>query len=72
MAVTHFVTQFTHVSRHPRVKNRKQKKIWKTVLKMWSQICGKKFFVSTKKSFRKKFKNKKLKIIKTFIIFVGL
>ena len=24
LAVTHFVTQFTHVSRHPRVKNRKQ------------------------------------------------
>ena len=25
LAVAHFVTQFTHVSRHPRVLNRKQK-----------------------------------------------
>ena len=38
-AVTQFVTQFTHVSRHPRVSSRKQKKnsLGKTVLKMWSQ-----------------------------------
>ena len=37
-AVTHFVTHFTHVSRHFGVESRKQKNcLGKTVLKMWSQ-----------------------------------
>ena len=59
MAVTHFVTQFTHISRHPRVKNRKQKKcLGKTVLKMWSQICGKKVNESTKVLLEKSSKTK--------------
>ena len=44
MAILHTVTQFTHVSRNPTVYNRKLKKnsLDKTVLKMWSQVCGKK------------------------------
>ena len=37
MAVTHFLTQFTHVSRHFLTWNRKKKKIGKTVWKVWSQ-----------------------------------
>ena len=46
MAVTHFVAQFTHVSRHFGGYCRKQKKrcLGKTVLKMRSQICEN-FFV---------------------------
>ena len=58
LAVLHFVTQFSHVSRHPRVKNKKQNFFFdKTVLKMVSQICGKKINVSTKVLLEKKFKN---------------
>ena len=50
MAVTHFVTQFTHVSRHFGVYSRKQNKkcLGKTVLIMWFQICDKMAYVSTK------------------------
>ena len=46
----HFVAQFTHVLRHPRVKSKKQNKksFGKTVLKMWSQIYMKKAYVSAK------------------------
>ena len=41
MSVTHFMTQFTQVSRHFLVNNRKQTKkgLGKTILKMWFQIC---------------------------------
>ena len=43
MVVTHFVAQFTHVSRHFGVNNKKKKmkknSLGTTVLKMWSQIC---------------------------------
>ena len=43
MAVTHFVTHFTHVSRHFGVYSRIQKKncLGKTVLKIWSQMLQK-------------------------------
>ena len=38
-AVTHFVAQFTHVSKHFGAYSKKQKNyLGKTVLKMWSQI----------------------------------
>ena len=38
MAVTQFVPQFTHVSRHFQILDRKQKiSLGQTVLKMWSQ-----------------------------------
>ena len=41
--ITQFVTQFTHVSRHFGAKGKKQqtKARKKTVLVIWSQICGK-------------------------------
>ena len=43
MVVTHFVTQFTHVSRHFGVNSRKQKQMFiKNCLKTWSQIRKKK------------------------------
>ena len=57
MAVTHFVTQFTHVSRHPRVYNRKLKKnrencFENVVSDLWNNsLCG------HKSAFRKKVKN---------------
>ena len=42
MALRTFHTQFTQVSRHSWASNRKQKKcLGKTVLKIWSLICGK-------------------------------
>ena len=40
LPVTHFVAQFTHISRHLRAWNRRKKekkKYGKTVLKIWSQ-----------------------------------
>ena len=69
MAVTHFVTQFTHVSRHFGLYNRKQNK--KYLGKMWSQICKKIAYVSTKLLLEKstKKKQKKRKTMKTFQIF---
>ena len=50
MAVTHFVTQVTHVSRHYGVYNKKQKKwLGIIVLKMWSLRFNKKLaYVSPK------------------------
>ena len=58
MAVTHFVTQFTHVSRHFGVYSRKQKNnyLGKTVLKIWSQIKNKHCLCVPKTPFRKKCK----------------
>ena len=57
----HFVMQFTHVSRHFRVyKNDKKKHcLRKTALKMWSQICEKIAYVSTKLRLKKCAKTKK-------------
>ena len=53
-----------------------KKSLGKTVLKMWSQICGKKKFMCPQKRFKKKVqklkKYQKQKIIKTFVICVGL
>ena len=83
LAITHFVTQFTHVLRHPGVRNRKKrrKKLGKTVLKMWSQICGEKTYLSTKLLLEKKVqtlkttKNKKkhfLRIIGTKLILLWI
>ena len=51
MAVTHFVTHFTHVSRHFRVKSRKKGK-------MWSQIFEKMAYWSAKLLLKE---NRKLK-----------
>ena len=55
------------------VKNGKEEKssLGKSVLQMWSQICGKKAFVSTKLLLEKNLKTKKKqkKNIKAFIIF---
>ena len=49
-----FVTQFTHAFIHPRVLNRKHKIFeWKTVLKMWTQICGGKILCVHKTTFKK-------------------
>ena len=43
LAVTHFATHFTHVSRHFAILSRKQKKcLEKTVLKMWSPKSSRK------------------------------
>ena len=41
--ITQFHTQFTHVSRKFWALSKKKTKnsLWKTVLKIWSQICGK-------------------------------
>ena len=47
MAITHFVTQFTHISRPPRIWSRKCF-LGKTVYKMLSQICRKVAYLSTK------------------------
>ena len=45
LAVKHFVTQFTHVLRHPRVKNRKQKKLTvENVENVVSDLCRQNFF----------------------------
>ena len=74
MAVTHFVTQFTHVSRHFGVCSRKQNKnyLGKTVLKMWSQILRKMACVSTKLLLEKNEEKKEEKNnMKTFKIFGG-
>ena len=55
MAVTHFVTQFTHVSRHFGLYSRKQTNFFgKTVLKMRSQIYKKNRLYVHKTTFRKK------------------
>ena len=50
MAITHFVTQFIHVLRHPRVKNRKQKKIFREncLENVVSDLWTKNVYVSTK------------------------
>ena len=62
LAVTHSVTQFTHVSRYPRVKNRKQKKLFRencfenVVSDLWNKM-----FLCQKSAFRKKLKNKNKK-----------
>ena len=74
MAVTHFVTQFTHVSRNFGHYSRKQKKyLGKTGLKMWSQIYKKNGLCVHKTTFKKsakkcKKKQKKRKTMKTFKI----
>ena len=52
MAVTHFVTLFTHVFIHPRDENRKKNYLLTTVLKMWSQICWKKSICVHKTTFK--------------------
>ena len=58
MAVTHFVTHFTHVSRHFGVYCKNNKNCWgKTVLKMWSQNLTKNGLKVHKTTFRKKCKN---------------
>ena len=60
MAVTFFVTHFTHVSRHFAVYCKKHKKsLGKTVLKIWSQILTKNDLKVHKTTFRKKCKNRK-------------
>ena len=52
--------QFKHTSRRFKVWYIKQKKsLGKTVLKMWSQICGTKNSCIHQSAFRKKFKNYK-------------
>ena len=49
MAVAHFVTQFTHISKHFEVYYRKTKKITvKTVLKISSQFKKEMAYVSIK------------------------
>ena len=60
MAVTHFVTHFTHVSRHFGVYCRKQNKkcLGKTVLKMGSQMLTKNGLKVAKTTFRKSAKTK--------------
>ena len=51
------LTHFTHVSRHFGVycRKQKQKKLGKTVLKMWSQMLTKNGFKGHKTTFRKKY-----------------
>ena len=46
----HFVTQFTYVCKHPRVKNRKQKKMFRENCyeNLVADLWGKNVFVSTK------------------------
>ena len=62
MAVTHFVTHFTHVSRHLGVYCRKQKNCWgKTVMKLWSQMLTKNCVKVHKTTFRKKVRKLKEK-----------
>ena len=59
MAITHFLTQFTHVSRHFGVNSRKQKKwVGKTVLKKRFQICEKIAFTHKKMQKLRKIKTK--------------
>ena len=61
LAVTHFLTQFTHVSRHPIVKNRsKQKKFFRENCfeNVVSNVWGKKVDASTKVLLEKSKKNK--------------
>ena len=80
MAVMLFVTQFTHISRHFGVHNRKQKKMikkklfWKYGLRFEDIIA----YVSTKllleksaKTIKKKIKKNKKKNMKIFTIFGG-
>ena len=66
MAVRHFVTNFTYVSRHFGVYCRKEEeKIVKTVLKMWSQMFKKNGLRVHNTTFRKKVqKLQQKKIIK--------
>ena len=75
IAVTHFVTHFTHVYRHFAVYCRKQKNcLGKTVFKMWSQKLTKNSLKVHKTTFRKKceyYKKLKQKMMKTFKIFGG-
>ena len=77
-AVTHFVTQFTHVSKHFGVYSRKQRKdIWR---KMFSK-CGLRFkekchmcqqnYFKKKEQKLRKIKTKNKKTMKTFKIFGG-
>ena len=58
MAVTHFVTQFAHVFRHLRVKNRKREKNLRDICfeKVVSDLWEKSLCVR-KSDFIKKFKN---------------
>ena len=59
MSITHFVTQFSHVSRHFGVYNRKQKKIVReSCFKNWCHIKKNGIFVHIKKR-RKKSERKK-------------
>jgi hypothetical protein len=47
--LTQFVTQFTHVSGHPRISSRRQKNgLGKTVLKVWFLICYTMTYLSKK------------------------
>ena len=60
LAVTHFVTQFTHVFRHPRVKSRKQKKFFRENCfdNVVSDLWKRKKIVSTKVLLEKSSKTK--------------
>ena len=56
--VLQFHTEFTHVSRRFLAFNRKQKNsLGKTVLEMWSQICGQIAMVINKVTLKKKIEN---------------
>ena len=61
MAVMHFVTQFTYVSIHPRVRRKQEKFFRENCFKIWCQIFGKESLCVHKSAFRKKFKNSKTK-----------
>ena len=62
--VLQFHTEFTHVSRRFLAFNRKQKNsLGKTVLEMWSQICGQIAMVINKVTLKKS--AKKVKTHKT-------
>ena len=77
MAVTHFVTQFTHVFKHPKVWRSKLNKkcLTKTGLKIWSQSCEKSAYLSTKlileKNVKKKNTKKNIKVSTIFGGFLG-
>jgi hypothetical protein len=50
------VKQFTHVSGHPRISNKRQKNgLQKDVLKLWFQICDTMTYMSKKVLLEKKY-----------------
>ena len=73
LAVSHFLTQFINVSWHTRVYNGKQTKFFRE--ECFENVEKKKPYVSTKVLLEKNSENKnnkKLKTVKTFIVFGGL